>query len=325
MLARVLGGLALQSHPVAHTVVVDNGSSDDSISIAQSRGAQVIALGENTGFANAVNVGIAASATSLVAVINNDVEFPSTSWLSSLANTLDAHPEAWFATGKIYQAGHENVLDGTFDAISRSACPCRCGHGRADGPQWSQPAAIDMAPFTAALFRRQLFHRIGWLDQRFESYLEDVDFGLRCVLAGCRGRYVPEATCTHWGSATLGVWNSETVRRLARNQVFLVAKHFPGDWPMRQGWPVLAGQLLWGMVAARHGCLLAYLRGKWQGIAQFDSVRAATPPEGDLSNFLQASEQLIGKLQTAGSASPDAVELGASQMDWYWRLYFAIT
>ncbi|MBK5290163.1 MAG: glycosyltransferase family 2 protein, partial [Acidobacteriia bacterium] len=237
---------------------------------------------------------------------------------------LDAHPEAWFATGKIYRAGQENVLDGTFDAISRAACPWRCGQGRTDGPQWSVPCAIDMAPCTAALFRRELFTRVGLLDQRFESYLEDVDFGLRCVLAGCRGRYVPEATCRHWGSATLGVWNSETVRLLARNQMFLVAKHYPRDWPLRFGWPVLAGQLLWGLVAARHGCARAYLRGKWEGIGRFDSIRADGPrhssQEGDLLDFLHASERLIGRLQRTGSASPSAVE-----MDWYWRLYFALT
>ncbi|MBK5290681.1 MAG: glycosyltransferase, partial [Acidobacteriia bacterium] len=138
LLAKVLVDLTLQNHPIRRIVVVDNGSTDDSLSIARGNGAHVIALEENTGFANAVNLGIASAATSQVAVINNDVELPP-GWLSSLTAALDAHPEAWFATGKIYRAGQENVLDGTFDAISRAACPWRCGQGRIDGPQWSVP------------------------------------------------------------------------------------------------------------------------------------------------------------------------------------------
>ena len=57
---------------------------------------------------------------------------------------------------------------------------------------------------TAALFHRSLFDRVGFLDERFESYLEDVDFGIRCSLQGLSGIYVPEAVCWHGGSATRG-------------------------------------------------------------------------------------------------------------------------
>ena len=84
-----------------------------------------------------------------------------------------------------------------------------------------------MAPATAALFRADLFRRVGTFDATFESYLEDVDFGLRCALAGFSGAYVPDAVAYHWGSASLGPWNPEVVRLIARNQSYLVAKHYP--------------------------------------------------------------------------------------------------
>jgi GT2 family glycosyltransferase len=35
--------------------------------------------------------------------------------------------------------------------------------------------------------RAELFRKIGPLDERFESYLEDVEFFLRSALAGCHG------------------------------------------------------------------------------------------------------------------------------------------
>jgi len=149
------------------------------------------------------------------------------------------------------------------------------------------------------------------LDERFESYLEDVDFGIRCGLGGFKGHYVPEAVARHWGSATLGVWNKETVRRIARNQVYLVAKHYPMDWALRYGWAVLVGQLLWGLVAARHGRVSAFLRGKWEGMMSFESMREDS--QGGIGELLERSEAAIWELQRGG------------RIDWYWRIYFALT
>ncbi len=118
-----------------------------------------------------------------------------------------------------------------------------------------------------------MFERVGFLDERFESYLEDVDFGLRCAEAGFGGLYVPEAVAYHQGSATLGRWHPDTVRRISRNQVLLVAKHYPPNWILRYGWPVFIAQALWGFIALRHGALLSYVAGKADGLRQFREAR----------------------------------------------------
>src|SRR4029079_13571208 len=130
--------------------------------------------------------------------------------------------------------------------ISRAACALRVGQGRADSPEFSRPRSIAIAPATAVLFRAELFRRVGLFDTDFESYLEDVDFGLRCAIQGLAGVYVPEAVATHQGSASLGPWSPEMVRLIARNQLLLVAKH--GLW-RRYWWPILIGQSLWGLLA----------------------------------------------------------------------------
>ncbi len=119
-----------------------------------------------------------------------------------------------------------------------------------------------MASLTACLIRREAFNALGPLDERFESYLEDVDFGLRCAKAGLTGVYEPAAVAYHQGSSTWGRWNPDTVRLLSRNQILLAAKHFRGQ----PQWPILVGQLLWGLVALRHGCGWAWLEGKLAGL-----------------------------------------------------------
>lgn len=307
-LARLLGDLRAQSYGVEEVVVVDNGSTDGSAAMAEAAGARVIRLEVNRGFAYAVNRGVEAAGPGWVAILNNDVRLP-VDWLAQLLAA--AGEGAWFASGKLLSAADPTKIDGAFDLVCRGGCAWRAGSQRPDSEVWSAPAKIHFVPFTAAIFRRELFERIGPLDEDFESYLEDVDFGLRCALQGLSGIYVPQVTARHVGSATLGHWNPDTVRRIARNQLLLVAKHYPPDWPRRYLRHVLVAQLLWGAVAARHGTFLAWVRGKREGLKLFGRYARVAQP--DLERILLTAEEQIRRLQE---------ETG---YDLYWRLYFAMT
>ena len=177
--------------------------------------------------------------------------------------------QAWFATGKLLDASRRDRMDGAFDAICRGACAWRCGHGRRDSALWNTPREIRFAPLTAALIRAELFDRVGLLDESLESYLEDIDLGIRCAAKGLTGLYLPSAVAYHQGSATLGTWHPDTVRKISRNQLLIVAKHYPRKWILSYGWPILVAQALWGLIALRHGRLLAYLAGKLDGARRF--------------------------------------------------------
>ena len=313
LLIRLLGSLGRQTHPIEEIVVADNGSTDGSAEAAESAGARVLRLGSNLGFSRAVNSGIRTSRTPWVAVVNNDIE-PAPDWLARLTEAFE-DDAVWFAAGKLLNEKRRDSIDGTFDTICRGACVWRAGHRRPDGPLWGEKRLIRLAPFTAALFRAELFDRVGLLDEQFESYLEDVEFGLRAARRGFGGVYVPEAVAHHAGSATLGAWHPETVRRMARNQILLVAKHFPSGWLLRYGWPILVAQGLWGLVAARHGAGFPYLRGKLEGIRRFRSVRAEAhgAGAGDIGRILEESEMELRALQER------------TGFDLYWRLYFGLT
>jgi GT2 family glycosyltransferase len=282
---------------------VDSGSIDDSAAAAEASGATVLRLSRNKGFAYAVNRGIEACVTEWVLILNNDVTF-GPEWLHTLVEAA-VGAKAQFAVGKLRSAGNPQLLDGTFDAVSRGATAWRCGNGRPDSEMWSQPREIAFAPLTATLLRRELFESVGLLDEAFESYLEDVDFGLRCAANHRTGVYVPAAIAYHAGSATLGAWHEATVRRIARNQILLVRKHFRGA----PHWPVLVGQLLWGFIALRHGAGWAWFRGKLEGLS-------AHPTEchrwSEIRDAVERSETDIRNLQKA------------TGFDLYWRLYFAL-
>ncbi|HLK22861.1 MAG TPA: glycosyltransferase family 2 protein [Bryobacteraceae bacterium] len=309
-LEKLLNDLAAQSHPIEKVIVVDNGSTDDSVALAKSQGCETIGLRENTGFSHAVNLGIRAAAGSdWICILNNDV-MPQRDWLEKLVQHAEAR-KAWFATGKLLDAVSRDRIDGSFDAICRGACAWRCGQGRPDSELWNQAREIRLSPFTAAIFRKELFERVGLLDERFESYLEDVDFGIRAASAGFTGIYVPNAVAFHQGSATLGRWHSDTVRKIARNQLLLVAKHYPEKWVLRYGWPVFVAQTLWGFIALRHGAGVAYLKGKLDGLRGFRALRGQPAP--NLRTIVESSEKELREIQRL------------TGYDLYWRLYFALT
>lgn len=301
LLAALLEKLKAQTYPIAEVIAVDNGSEDGAAEEAERWGARALRLGANRGFAVAVNCGIEATKTELLALVNSDVE-PEPEWLARLVGALEAE-DVWFAAGKILSAARRDRIDGAWDLLSRGGCAWRAGSGLEDGPEYSRARRIEIAPATAALFRAELFRRLGTFDTAFESYLEDVDFGLRCALAGLGGAYVPEAVAYHWGSASLGEWSPAMVRLIARNQVRLVAKHYPaGEW-----WPILVGQLLWGLVAVRHGAGWAFLQGKMEGVRKRPRERRTPDP---------ALDRMLGDHER---------EIRRANRDWYWKMYFLLT
>jgi GT2 family glycosyltransferase len=300
LLTRLLDTLDAQTLRTEETIVVDNGSTDGAPELARARGARVIAMGRNAGFAAAVNRGIEESRTEWIAILNTDVELA-----PDYFEKLTAARE-WFATGKILDARRNGVVDGTFDLTCRGGTTWRAGSGCVDGPLWSEARPIWSPPWTAVLYRADVFRKVGMLETRFESYLEDVDFGLRCAALGVRGEYVPEAVAWHRGSATLGRWHPETVRRIARNQLWIAARHVPA----RCLWPMIVAQVLWGGVAIRHGALLAWIRGVIEGLRQLGSIGTVTT---GLLEHLYAGEREILELQRAG------------RNEIYWRLYFLLT
>ncbi len=307
LVAQVVSSLKAQTKPPHRILVVDDGSTDGAGEAARSLGAGTIRFEKNRGFAAAVNEGIRAADTPLVAVVNNDVE-PAADWLERLEAAMQP-ADVWFAAGKLLRAANPALLDGAFDLPCRGGLAWRAGWGSPDGEAWNRRRRICSPPLTAALLRRELFDRVGLLDEAFISYLEDVDFGIRCALCGFGGVYEPGAVARHRGSATLGAWSSRSVRLLARNQVLLAAKH------RTRGsiWPALVGQTLWTLVAFRHGAGWACLRGKWEGLRLARRIRREEYDPGALERIFETCEAEAREIQSRAGGG------------LFWKLYFALT
>jgi hypothetical protein len=302
ILETLLASIDRQTEAFAEVIVVDDASSDGAPDVARGHGCRVIALATNAGFARAVNTGWQAAQTEFVAVLNSDVELDS-AWLARL---LEGIGDAGFATGMLVDASDHSRIDGTYDLISRAGCAWRAGHGELVSTHGTETRSIGIAPATACIFRRKVLERLGGFDESFGSYLEDVDLGLRCLRAGVTGVYVPKAVARHQGSATFGRWSIRATRLISKNQVLLVGRHFDAGLFRLYWWPVLVGQLLWGLVALRHGRGLSWAAGKIEGLRGF---RLMGQPSAALCEFMETSER---ELRHRASG------------DLYWRWYFRL-
>ena len=240
-----LASLRRQSYEDFEVVLVDSGSTDDSLAFVAEHFPEVatIALGENRGFSGAVNAGILASEAELVALLNNDTE-QDPGWLEALVRAANSRPEAALFASKLVDFHDRRLLDGAGDALRRSGLPYRLGHGELDRGQFGEPAYVFGACAAAALYRRSLFEEIGLFDADFFAYCEDGDVSFRAQLAGHRCLYVPDAVVYHVGSASTGGKRSPTATRLGtQNGVNLLVKNLPASLLVRSLPSLVAGQL----------------------------------------------------------------------------------
>ena len=226
--------LAGQSFRDFEVVVVDNGSSDDSVAHLREHWpeARVIELGENRGFSGAVNPGIAAGGSPYVALLNTDIEL-SPDWLELLVGELERDARLGFVTGKIMrfddrdvieQVGHDFYTCGRFEPR---------GLDERDEGQYDERRATPVVSAAAALYRREALDRAGRFDEDYFLYCEDGDVCLRMLLVGYSGLYVPEPKAFHVRGGTVGPSTDLPRFYLVRNGLVTVLKDLPASVLLR--------------------------------------------------------------------------------------------
>lgn len=240
-------------------IVVDNGSSDDSVAVLRRDlpDAAVLARPTNGGFAAGANVGIRHADADVVVLLNNDAE-PAPGFVAALRDRLDAAPSAVAAvTGRIVLAGrwsrlpaadahptgralrdHDGTLwapspDGEVRLNSTGVRVDRDGNGM--DRDWFAPADRVAAPTVfgfsggASAIRRAALDDVGPLDESLFMYYEDTELAWRLRRRGWRVEYVADAVVVHDHSASSGVHSDLFVFRNARNRLVVALWHAP--WP----------------------------------------------------------------------------------------------
>lgn len=238
-----LQSLVGHTDPFPTTItVVDNASADGTAAHVRERWptVQVIDSGGNLGFAKANNIGIRASTSEYVLLINPDTVAPPAA-IQTLVRGLASHPEAAIAGARLLNdRGFPELSWGEpitpwnevkvmifsrlyhrkvrryvkkMDRMSRQARPV----------EWVSGACMAI--------RRADLEAVGLIDERYFMYNEDVDLCLEMKKRGRLTLYIAAAEVLHYRGRSAPK-NPELERRRQQSHVAYYEKHMPRWVPL---------------------------------------------------------------------------------------------
>ena len=206
--ARVIGDL-LDSLPAAldgltcDTVVVDNGSSDNTVEIVAARDDCRVIQSVNNGYAGGINRGVrAASAAPAILILNPDVRLGEKSvplLLGALGDGAGISvPQVRTPSGALDLSlrREPTVLRGL--GLNWTGLPL-FAEFLTRPSEYAVPRVVDWALGAVMLMSRKCYDALGGWDESFFLYSEETDFCLRARDAGLLTRYEPCAVAMHIG------------------------------------------------------------------------------------------------------------------------------
>ena len=217
------------------TWVVDNASTDDSPRMVREKFPQVqlIENRENVGFARANNQAIQRCAGKYVLLLNPDTLVESGA-LQALVDFLDKRPEAGAAGARILNPNRSLQ-------ISSHPCPTlsrelwRLFHLDRLSPyaeypltKWKTERAreVDVLMGACLLLRKEVLDQVGFLDEDYFMYSEEVDLCYRIQRAGWRLYWVPQAEIVHFGGQSTQQVPTEMFLNLYQSKIKYFRKHY---------------------------------------------------------------------------------------------------
>lgn len=199
--------------------VVDNASSDGSAAMVRERfpSVSLIENAENRGFAAANNQAFAETRGRYVLMLNPDTVVRGGA-LETLVEFMDAHPRAGACGGKLlYADGTLQQSAFAFPTLAQIFLDFFPLHWRATDSRlngrypraWyerGEPFQVDHPLGADLMVRREIVdpavssgaaEQVGWLDDRFFIYCEEIDWCIRIKRAGWQIWCVPQAEIVH--------------------------------------------------------------------------------------------------------------------------------
>lgn len=208
---RCLASLDGLEHEALDVVVLDNASSDDTVTRVEAFRAAprrhpltLVRLPENRGFCGAVNVGIRASTADAVLLVNPDATLAPDA-LARLVRVLDEDPTCGSVQPKVLRLHETGVIDTTGHVLTRPRLLLNRGAGEPDDGRYDAPGEVFGASGALVLHRRAMLEDVArghgprreYLTEDLVAYFDDVDLDLRARQRGWTARYEPSAVGHH--------------------------------------------------------------------------------------------------------------------------------
>jgi len=213
----------------AEVVVVDNASHDGSADMVAAEFPQItlIRARHNLGFAAANNLGRAAARGQFLVLVNPDAFIEAAALAHGLAR-MRAEEAVALAGGLLL--GRDGTPEPSarmfpsllHELFSISGLAARFPRSRILGGfdrTWADPAQdaeVDWVPGAFCIVRQSALDQVGFFDERFFLYYEEVDLCRRLRRAGWSIRYWPRMCATHFGGESSKTVTSQSVSNHGR-------------------------------------------------------------------------------------------------------------
>ncbi len=255
-------------------IVIDNNSNDNSVILIKDKfqGIKVIVNDKNMGFSFAVNQGIKLTKTKYVLLLNNDA-FIMPKFISNIEKCIETDPYIFSVSSLMLNHRNSDIVDNAGDQLTLLGWAFKTGDGDSKFNYLHQRVVFSSCA-GAALYRVSTFEVIGYFDETFFAYLEDVDIGFRANIYGYKNIFCPTAEVLHIGSATSGgeKYSDFKVSISARNNVLLLYKNLPFSYLFVLFPAFLLGVVIKMLFFLKKGYVKSYLSGFFEGIRLLSKV-----------------------------------------------------
>jgi GT2 family glycosyltransferase len=228
LLKDCLESLGKQTFKDFEIILIDNGSTDGSQEYIKENypAIKLTELPTNIGFAPAINLGVKICCGEYMVLLNNDTKIDK-DCLKYLAKAADQNSNVGMVAAKMLSFDDPNVIDSAGDYIDAVGHADNIGRGQPDSDKYNKSGYVFLVTGGGSLIKREVFERVGFFDQDYFAYMEDVDFCFRAQLAGFKGWYEPKAVVLHRHAATSKKDPAFKEYLQYRNMTQTVIKDFP--------------------------------------------------------------------------------------------------
>lgn len=232
LLNESLSSILNNSYPNLEVILIDNNSSDKSISFVKKKFAKSprFKLIQNhiNMYSLGLNLGVKNAEGKYIAFFNNDI-IVEKDFFQKIIGFLEKRPEVVLAQGKLVSYYNPKIIDSAGETMDKFGNPTTLGQGLEASRNYNETMEILSVSGSCSIMRKSAIEKVGYFDDDYGIGYEDLDLALRVWLKGYKVIYYPKSLAFHKRAATD---LSPMVRAIVRwhfnkNRLATLIKNYP--------------------------------------------------------------------------------------------------